>query len=288
MVIPNYQGTFNNAVEKDAVVLGDVDIDVIDDEQRKIEEERMLMAKKDAEEFEKQRIQMMKLQEETKTDLFHRSKILAKELEQTEMDAILRARERRAQLNKTFMKLEAGLETKIKGADGVMETEYNKLILNSDDTNKNLISDAKERNFKVKWRSTPQKLYIRVECCRCLRDKIGNGHYFIRCSVRDQICGNVLDYQDRDRRVEWKASTDIKAHDGNYKTETLLFGEGITLYAPSKYISRPSMVLLFELIMAKSETCTEEATLGWAVFPLLNQQLQLNIGYYKVDSYYIS
>eukprot|EP00826_Nyctotherus_ovalis_P020636 TRINITY_DN1649_c0_g4_i2.p1 TRINITY_DN1649_c0_g4~~TRINITY_DN1649_c0_g4_i2.p1 ORF type:complete len:356 (-),score=135.69 TRINITY_DN1649_c0_g4_i2:45-1112(-) len=225
--IPNYQQSFDKAVEENVVVLGEVDVDEIEEEQRKIDEERIVMVKKDAEEFEKQRIEMMKLQEEAKNELFHRNRILAKELEQKEMDAILRARERRALLNRTFMKHEAALEDKIKAADGTLETIYKKVNMNPRGYSQSLVSDSKEREFKVNWKSTPQLINVRIELCRCLRDKIGECHCVITCSIIDQIGGNVLTYQDKENPKNWTETTKPAHHDGQYTSEALRFEQNI-------------------------------------------------------------
>ncbi len=147
--IENYQGHFNAAVENDVVVVAEVGAEEVDLEQRKIEEERLKSAQREAEEFEKQRLEMMRLQEESKTELFHRSQVLAKELEKTEMEAILRARQRRAMLNKAFMKAEASLNNDLKASGGYIETKYRELVAGHKERNPNLASDSKAREFKV-------------------------------------------------------------------------------------------------------------------------------------------
>ena len=264
------------------VILDDVEEEEIEEEQKKIEEERIREAKKDAEEFERQRIKMMKLQEEAKNELFHKNLILAKELEQKEMDAILRARERRALLNREFMREEAALGDKINKADGILETTYKKVSIDPRGHNQKLISDSKEREFKVNWRSTPQLINVRIELCRCLRDKIGECHCVITCSVIDQIGGNILTYQDKENIRNWTETTKPKRHDGHHLSEALRFEENIVLVSPSKFIATPSTALLFELCVVVSGTSAYNETIGWGVFPLLNQERNYNKGRFKV------
>jgi len=280
--IENYKQYFEEAVERDMVVVAEVGADEIDQEQRRIEEERIKNAKIEAEEFEKQRIEMMKLQEESKTELFHRNQVQAKELEKTEMEAILRARQRRAMLNKAFMKAEASLNSNLKAAGGFIETKYKEVMVDPKNRNPNLAGDSKAREFKVRWRSAPQLLNVRVELCRCLRDKISEGKYAVLCSVLDRIGGNVLEYQDKQRSRRWKRITAPKPHSGKYTDEALRFEENLMLVAPAKYVATPSMILLFELFLLKSKTFSHDQVLGWGVFPLLNNELDYNRGKFKV------
>jgi len=280
--IENYSGLFQQAAAQDVVVIGEVGADEIDAEQRRIEEERIQNAKREAEEFERQRIEMMKLQEEAKTELFHKSQVLAKDLEQAEMDAILRARQRRAMLNKAFLKAEANLNNSIKASGGYIETKYKELIVDPKSRNPNIASDSKSREFKVRWRNAPQLVHARIELCRCLRDKISEGRCAILCSVLDRIGGNVLDYQDKQRSRRWKRITSPKPNTGKYTEDALRFEESLMLVAPSKFVATPSMVLLFELFLLKSKSFSHDQVFGWGVFPLLNSELEYNKGKFKV------
>ena len=149
--IENYQSAFEAVVQKDVVVIGEVGADELDREQRRIEEERIKNAKKEAEEFEKQRVEMMRLQEESKTELFHRSQQLARNLEKAEMEMILRGRQRREMLNKAFLKAEANLNNSLKGEGGVLETKYKELIIDPKTKSTNIAGDSKARDFKVTY-----------------------------------------------------------------------------------------------------------------------------------------
>lgn len=280
--IDNYQTYFNAAVEKDVVVIGEVGADELDKEKRRIEEERIKNAKHEAEVFEKQRIEMMRLQEESKTELFHRSQQLARELEKDEMEMILRARQRREMLNKAFLKSEANLNNSLKSYGGVLETKYKELSFDPKNRNINMAGDSKARDFKVRWRNAPQLLHVRVELCRCLRDKIGEGRCAILCSVFDRISGNVLDYQDKQRSRRWKRITAPKNHAGKYADDALRFEENLLLVAPSKFIATPSMIILFELFLLKSKTFSHDQVFGWGVFPLLSSELEYNRGRFRI------
>lgn len=129
-------------------------------------------------------------------------------------------------------------------------------------------------------------LHTRIELCRCLRDKIGEGKCAILCSIFDRIGGNVLDYQDKQKSRRWKRITAPKHHGGKYSDDALRFEENLLLVAPSKYVASPSTVLIFELFLLKSKTFSHDQVFGWGAFPLLNGELEYNKGKFKIPLLY--
>ena len=186
-------------------------------------------------------------------------------------------------LNKAFMKAEANLHNQIKAEGGYIETKYKELVVDQKLNNTNLASDSKAREFKVRWKNAPQLLNIRIELCRCIRDKIGEGRCAILCSVLDRIGGNILDYQDKLKSRRWKRITAPRQNGGKYTDEVLRFEENLLVVAPSKFVATPSMVVLFELFLLKSKTFSHDQVFGWGVFPLLSSELEYNKGRFKVQ-----
>jgi hypothetical protein len=131
------------------------------------------------------------------------------------------------------------------------------------------------------WQSVLQKIEVRIEVIRCVRDKLPKGRYAILCSIIDRIGGNVLDYQTKSSKKS-KRITAPKAHSGEYHLNNLRIEESLIIDAPSRSEAKPSMVILFELFLLKSQEYTHDQVLGWGVFPLVDADFELNKGKFKV------
>ncbi len=42
--------------------------------------------------------------------------------------------------------------------------------------------------------SVPQPIKVKVVTARCMKDKVGSGHYIVMCSVMDRIGGKKIKY----------------------------------------------------------------------------------------------
>jgi hypothetical protein len=88
--IENYEETFNKRIENDILLIGAIDVDVLEEEQKKIDEQRVRKDLEEATYFENQKLGMLKREDESKAFLFQRSKQLAIEIERKEHDSIIR------------------------------------------------------------------------------------------------------------------------------------------------------------------------------------------------------
>jgi hypothetical protein len=62
--------------------------------------------------------------------------------------------------------------------------------------------------------------------------------------------------------------------DGRYFDNDLIFDDYVSLLIPP--VVEPSNIILFELILLKSDTVPQDYVVGWGVFPLVNSEFDLN------------
>jgi hypothetical protein len=67
---------------------------------------------------------------------------------------------------------------------------------------------------------------------------------------------------------------------GRAVDENLEFEDTVTVLIPAK--PQTTNVLLFQLILLESESIPKDYTVGWGVYPILNQDFTINEGRFKV------
>ena len=269
--LKDYSETFATSADGDTVILGEIDTN-------KLYEEKMAA-------FE--------LEQKQKNDEDLKVKNNIKELQETKDETDYKL----AHKNEVYKRSILHLEQK-----SIEHTKYSKEIIKEAFNNARIQIEANLNNIKKEVRhiykdlevfpyintpthkshrtNTPQQIEIRLEVARCIRDKLPKGHYVILCKVLDRIGGQILDtYENWDDK-------NISAgnfHTGDFHLNNFRFEENLYLTIPPYSKTTPSMVYLFELFMLRSKQYSHDQVLGWGVFPLLNAQLEVNTGKYKVD-----
>ncbi|XP_021574984.1 uncharacterized protein LOC103274104 [Carlito syrichta] len=125
---------------------------------------------------------------------------------------------------------------------------------------------------------SPQHLQIRIKCVRGLKDKVPQGTYILSVSLLGQLGSCVLQWWQME---QLKTRTHSVRHDGNFYDVGLYFHESLYVVLPQKKVVKPGMAFLFELFLLRGTYACLDRVVGWAVFPLCDNNLEVVEGKFK-------
>lgn len=73
---------------------------------------------------------------------------------------------------------------------------------------------------------------------------------------------------------------------GKYDEDEFYVDEDLHIFFPPIRTMRPSYTLLFKLVRLSGEVKVSDKVMGWGVFPLINSELKVNEGKFKVPFMY--
>jgi hypothetical protein len=120
-----------------------------------------------------------------------------------------------------------------------------------------------------------KRLYIRIELCRAIKDKLPCAHYAILVSLWDRLGGSKIEYSKKNR------ITTPVMHGGRYFNNCLRFEENLALEIPSEAKLSSSMAISFELFLLKNRTVSFDKPVAYSYFPLINSDIQVCEGKFK-------
>ena len=144
------------------------------------------------------------------------------------------------------------------------------------------------RRYRAQYRHAPRLLSLHVHALRSVKDKLPAGQYHIRVSLYDRLGGRPLAWtgstkhgngdSSKQRRECGSASVmtrEAVRHGGGWWEQEMLFGQPanrMLLACPATVDSLPSMVLLFEVLMASeavgATSVSSAPVVAWGAFPL--------------------
>ncbi len=279
--IDNYAEKFSEDAKKDAVLLAEVDVDVLNSENKVLEELKAQKAEKERDKYIKHKKQLLSLQEESHAELLHRSELMRKHISRSELESIEYMKEKQYIMRQAFRNAGNTLDHYLGDSKKEVQIKYKDMIMAYKEERHNLTGGMFRPGQEGGWLEEEQVVEMRLELIRCVKDKLPKGRYAVLCSVLDHIGGNVLDYQ-ADRSKRWRRVTAPKTHSGEYHLNNIRFERTLLIATPKKSEVMPSMVYLFELFLLKSKEFSHDQVLGWGVFPLINADFELNNGNFKI------
>lgn len=277
--LERYEDHFNDFAKKDYVVLAEVSTQELESQNKQIEEFRKKEMKENEKEYNEHQQELMRLQEESKDEIVHRSELMRAQVIKAESENIHRIRRRKRAMQKGFYKAEGMLKKNLRNEIGQIQDIYRDMNKDENDTRHNLAGNQDRTENMEEFAKKKQYLQVNVRMLRCVKDKIPKGRYCILVSILDRMGGNVISLK---KRQTLRITTPV-VHSGEYHLNNLRFNTKLTLIAPARANIRPSMVWLFELFMLKSKEYTHDQVLGWGVFPLIDSEFELIKGNFKVN-----
>ncbi|XP_058526420.1 uncharacterized protein LOC101532567 [Ochotona princeps] len=132
--------------------------------------------------------------------------------------------------------------------------------------------------WKVEQSALPQPLQIQIKCIRGLKDRAPHGFYLLRASLLDRPGSHVLPWWQTE---QMKIQSHPVRHGGNFYDVGLYFHESLYVALPPKKAVRPGLALLFELFLLHGTYTSLDRVVGWAVFPLCDNNFHVVDGKFK-------
>ncbi|MBZ3886566.1 Orofacial cleft 1 candidate gene 1 protein, partial [Sciurus carolinensis] len=130
---------------------------------------------------------------------------------------------------------------------------------------------------QVQRSQAPQPLQIQIKCIRGLKDKAPQGSYLLKVSLLGRLGGSVLQWWPTE---QLKTRTCTVRHNGNFYDVGLYFHESLHVVVPQRKDVNPGTAFLFELCLLRKQACLDQVV-GWAVFPLCDNNLDVVEGKFK-------
>uniref|UniRef100_M0RD45 Orofacial cleft 1 candidate 1 n=1 Tax=Rattus norvegicus TaxID=10116 RepID=M0RD45_RAT len=121
-------------------------------------------------------------------------------------------------------------------------------------------------------------LQIQIICIRGLKDKAPQGSYLLRVSLLNQLGSCVS---------QWCQTEGLKTrtcpvhHGGNFYDVGLYFHESLSVVLPQKKAVKPGLSFLFELFLLHGTCAYDDVIIGWAVFPVCDNNFHIVEGKFK-------
>ena len=279
--VPEYSSDFNKDLENAAVILAEVGLDELSKLESVMEQQEEVVKEKEKSVYELQKQELERIKEESVDQLYHREGLMLSQIRKGEIKSLIETAHSHQLINGAFAVTGLKLQEYLASAQLQVKRKYKDLTMDYLQTRHNL-SEQKEKNATKNWRTTPQIIEVYVGVLRCVKDKLPKGRYAVLCSIIDRLGGKTVEIM-RSRSKQWRRVTAPKAHSGEYHLDNLIFDESIMMQVPSRSELKPSMAILMELFLLRSKTYAHDQVLGWGVFPLIDSELELNKGRYKVD-----
>jgi len=273
-----YIQNFNREAQDEQVMLGAIDVEVLREEEQKLEEERIRRAQLESLHYQRQELKIMRRQEVARQRLLYHNERVDEKMQADQRQATLRQRQRDMLLSREYQKSEAKLVSKLAKKDCELKIDFNDVDIEG---NEFMFGGARNRQYRLEWNYTPQPVEVRINLARALKDKVASGRYVVVTSVWDRLSGTILEYSgvQENKRKLWRRLTLPQTHEAKFSNNELKFDASLFFLAPSKVEVRPSMLFMFELVLlSNTRTSPVDQVVGWGVFPLINSEFKINEG----------
>eukprot|EP00696_Hemimastix_kukwesjijk_P018737 gnl/Hemi2/7696_TR2651_c0_g1_i1.p1 gnl/Hemi2/7696_TR2651_c0_g1~~gnl/Hemi2/7696_TR2651_c0_g1_i1.p1 ORF type:complete len:1080 (-),score=411.10 gnl/Hemi2/7696_TR2651_c0_g1_i1:189-3428(-) len=283
--ISNYQiygqlDHFMNDVKDQAIVVGNLSVEMAEKQEALLEEERISTALLEAEMHRKR--QEMLIERETRARRavqVHYEEIEKKQHELT-AQKVERDRMRERQVQRAFRLAEDALHYNIKQTSGQLQTRM------TADRATWKKTDMKRRVYKIEYEATPQPAEVRLHMLRAVKDKCMEGRYVVLVSMCEHLGGEPLHWlgEKVNRREErWKGATHPFRHKGRFFDIEMRIHQTIHMSCPSPLAMVPSMLFLFELFHLKGKNNKLlDKCVAWGAFPMFDMDCHVVRGTFKL------
>jgi len=265
--IPPFLQEFDKAKKSEALVIGTVSVEELEEHEEQLELQRLREAEEEALRHAEKQAELAKIELEARSRLQsiwqkHSQDAAAREL--MRVDATNR---RKNTMQRAFVKAEEQLRIALERRKAEVQTYYGDLT-----SSEALDAKLRGRHFRLDWASAPQPIEIRCHAIHGIRDKLPHGHYVLRVTIMHQINGFPLEWNrlgsagtSATSEHYWNLATPPARFDGGFGLD---FDHSLYTATPSQRDMKPSMCLIFQLFRIKNSTKPKSTEVGWSAFPL--------------------
>ena len=243
--LDNYAELFDGDAEKEQVVLAEVDVEDLDEESHRIQNNRVEKGKKEIAKYLIQRQELNQMQLESRDQLVHKGEIFQQQIIRKEKKSIKTTDKKKKKIDGAFSNAGNILKSYLGEIKDQIAGIYSDLTMDYKSMRHNLSGQTQDNSEIWTSYTMPQTIEIHFALLRCVKDKLPKGRYAILCSIMDRLGGSMLDMQRKNSR-RWRCISTPKAHSGKYHLNNIVFDDSVMIMVPSRNLVRPSMALLFE------------------------------------------
>ena len=260
----NYESGLDQHISDQMIYVASVDLTDVENEERNLIDQFSESRKKNRETAEKRNQAIKSLESRAK------ARLLSQHLDRTR-----KIKDQGSVQGKMFKDRAGKIVNRFKEA----KKKLINLVSSKKQYAKKHIGKLKERTDveMVNMFKNSKKLYIRVELCNAVKDKLPSAHYVILVSLWDRLGGSKLE------KSKMKRITKPVMHGGRYFNNTLRFEEILELDVPAPDKLSSSMALGFELFLLKNRNVRFDKPVAYSYFPLINSDFNISEGKFKTS-----
>lgn len=272
---PAYLNEFEEGVKDDVVMLGQISLEEVQEEEKRLRDEHIQYLDQEAERKRKLQEEVLRREEEAKRRMAKVTKESRTDIAKRE--EILRQREKLLmdRLHRAYRRAESQLISVLERRKGEVQTFYGDLMLAD-----GVYGGSQSRRWKVDWNKTPQPIQVKLMSLRGVRDKLPGGRYVLMVSLYNRLGGHNMRWS-KLKGQTWGAATLPINHDGRYYNVEMKMDQSVFTVLPAKASLRPGMILMFELFLLRGAVVATDRVVGWGCFPICDGQFDIIEGKYK-------
>jgi hypothetical protein len=274
-LVGEYLDEFEQDVKDDVLMIGNISLEDIQEEERRLRDEHISYQKQEAQ-VQKERLQeLLHKEEQAKKEVSRIAKAKKKAIEKQEVMNLQKGRLQHDMLQKSYRRAEQQMLATLKRRKAEVKTMYGDLEMADGQ-----YGGSKGRRWKIDWSRTPQPIQIKLKCLRAIKDKLPAGRYVLMVSLYDRLGGHVLRWSEL-KGQQWGGACLPVQHDGQYHSIELKIDQSVFTVCPAKPDVRPGMVLTFELFLLRGAISPTDRVVGWGTFPISDAEFNIIEGKYK-------
>ncbi|XP_041361349.1 uncharacterized protein LOC121377431 [Gigantopelta aegis] len=264
-----YLEDFADGVKDDVVLLGEISLDEIQDEERRLRDEHIAYQDQEAVRSRQTEEKLLRLEEEVKLRVAKFTKEKREDIARRE--ELMKQREKLLldRLHKAFRRAESRLVGTLESRKGAVKTLYGDLMLAEGQ-----YGGSRGRRWKVDWDRTPQPIQVKLKCLRGVKDKLPAGRYVMMVSLHNRLGGHVMRWS-KLKGQQWGGATLPVFHEGNFSNVEMKIDQSVFTVLPAKPSLRPGFILVFELFLLRGSVVHTDRVVGWGCFPICDGQFDI-------------
>ncbi|XP_057308593.1 uncharacterized protein LOC130646936 [Hydractinia symbiolongicarpus] len=270
-----YLDEFEKQVEQEILMIGNISLEDVQDEERRLREEHISFQQQQAKVQRQRQQEILQAMERAKKYVMSKYKEKYRELRMREEHLMQRDRTYKDEIHRAFRRSESQLRKALKRRKAEVKTMYGDLIFADGQ-----YGGSKGHRWKIDWNRAPQPIQIRLKCLRGVKDKLPGSRYVLMVSLYNRLGGNVMKWSNL-KGQQWGGATLPIYHAGEFFNIELKIDQSVFTVCPSRPDIRPGMVLIFELFILRGSVTPTDKVVGWGCFPICDAEFNVVEGKYK-------
>ncbi|XP_047145718.1 uncharacterized protein LOC100210827 isoform X1 [Hydra vulgaris] len=270
-----YLDEFEQRVEQEILMIGNISFKEIQEEETRLREEHITFQQLQVRVQRQRQEEISKAMERAKKYVMSKYKEKQKEIRMREEHLMQKDRSYKDEIHRAFRRSESQLRKALKVRKAEVKTMYGDLTFADGQ-----YGGSKGRRWKIDWDQAPQPIQVRIKCLRGVKDKLPCSRYVLMISLYNRLGGNVMKWSNL-KGQQWGGATLPIFHGGEFFNTEMKVDQSVFTVCPSRPDIRPGMVLVFELFILRGPVTPIDKVVGWGCFPVCDAEFNVIEGKYK-------